>query len=39
LSGDTANAAKPSHSKESPSTRSDLLAVARANPSRQRRGV
>jgi len=31
------NAAKPKHGKGSPSTRFDLLAVVRANPSRQRR--
>ena|ERR1700674_826617 len=39
MSGDAANSAKPSHSKESPSTRSDLLAVVSANPSRQRWGM
>jgi len=35
LSGKAENALKPSHSKESPSTRFDLYAAHRANPSRQ----
>ena len=33
------NAAKPKHGKGPPSTRFDLLAVIRANPSRQRRRI